>query len=129
MAMLKTLTIDGVKYPFLFGFYAMLYAEEELGVNIDKILDGNPEPLDMLRVLPAFTLSGIKNGQYTTGKDTDITLQEIKIAFDKDPGAMKRAEALVAQALNDFTTARLESGSDEKADTAKKGRQGVKPQA
>ena len=29
--MLKTLKIAGVEHPFLFGFYAMLFVEEDLG--------------------------------------------------------------------------------------------------
>jgi hypothetical protein len=127
MAMLKTLKIAGVEHPFLFGFYAMLFVEEDLGVNIDKILDGTAGPMDMLRALPAFTLAGIKNGAYaSSGTVLELSVQDIKIEFDKDPSIMKSAEVLVAQALSDFTAARTEPDTE----TAKKGRQGVKnPQA
>lgn len=125
MAMLKTLKIAGVEHPFLFGFYAMLFVEEDLGVNIDKILDGTAGPMDMLRALPAFTLAGIKNGYYAnSGTALEMSVQDIKIEFDKDPSIMKNAETLVAQALSDFTAARTEP---ETTDTAKKGRQGVQP--
>jgi hypothetical protein len=80
--------------------------------------------MDMLRVLPAFTLAGIKNGYYAnSGTALEMSVQDIKIEFDKDPSIMKNAEALVAQALSDFTAARTEPDTE----TAKKGRQGVQP--
>jgi hypothetical protein len=80
--------------------------------------------MDMLRVLPAFTLAGIKNGAYASnGTVLELSVQDIKIEFDKDPSIMKNAETLVAQALSDFTAARTET---DPVETAKNGRQGVK---
>lgn len=128
MAMLKTLKMGGVSYPFLFGFYAMVIAEEEFGLTIDKYMDGTATDTDWVRNLPKFVFAGLKNGAYANDNEVTLTVHKIQAELDKQPSLVKETTKMIFAALTDWMAAQAET-----TETAKSGRQGVqkppKPQA